>query len=133
VSKADLNLKIRTLKAHVIHVLFYLEKDMSKKIKQMYWSFAEKITLPEIEVEKSFLFFRWKTKFTPTEYKYANEQALLNAVNVFIADTSIDQILSFENNAKTLHYSEESYGSDVPFTWSVRTGGITIHYLVESE
>ena len=112
-----------------MHVLFYLEEQMTKKIKEMYWSFGETISLPEVEVEERFLFWKWKIKFTPTEYKYANEQDLLNAVNEFIAANEITQILSFVNNAKTLHYSEESYGSDQPYTWSARSGGIKIAYF----
>ena len=36
-------------KAHAKHVLFYLEKQMTKKINSMVWYFAEEVELPERE------------------------------------------------------------------------------------
>ena len=97
---------------------------MAKAIHEKYWYFDEKISIgPPQEKKRSFLWWSWIDTIDPKEYKYKEKSDLLAEVNKFIADNEIDEILEFENTARTVIIM------DYDVDYYERRGGIKLTWL----
>lgn len=103
-----------------------------KQLKTKTWNFSDKVNLPVVEKQRRFLFWKWTSSHTPSVYKYGSKTELFNAVNNFIADNKIENVVSFEDTARIVKCINRDYGCSDDDIWYENDGSIKIVYMEET-